>query len=210
MQTIYVPKYMLHYRVNPKDTTELQWSKKPFGPGTQWQHAMSFRKPIRALDIDDTTQQGVVVLNDSSTYVGSGVRKWGRKFYPAGTRIFSLYAVGESKENSMKKCSMQKKMEAFREMGDPNTRVYFCYIMEKDGSSTDAAIFIDNFNPNSGMVGCYTEDGSHDDASVYWVEQCKPIVNPANTEILKELTDRMGYDIKAVSKTVAFRELGIN
>lgn len=109
---------MLHYRVNPKDATELQWSKKPFGPGTQWQHAMSFRKPIRALDIDDTTQQGVVVLNDSSTYVGSGVRKWGRKFYPAGTRIFSLYAVGESKENSMKKCSMQKKMESLKKEGN--------------------------------------------------------------------------------------------
>lgn len=112
MQTIYVPKYRLHYRVNPKDATELQWSKKPFGPGTQWQHAMSFRKPIRVLDIDDATQQGVVVLNDSSTYVGSGVRKWGRKFYPAGTRIFSLYAVGESKDNDMKTCSMQKRMEA--------------------------------------------------------------------------------------------------
>lgn len=112
MQTIYVPKYRLHYRVNPKDATELQWSNKPFGPGTQWQHAMSFRKPIRALDIDDTTQQGVVVLNDSSTYVGSGVRKWGRKFYPAGTRIFSLYAVGESKDKNMKKCSMQKTRES--------------------------------------------------------------------------------------------------
>lgn len=97
MQTLYVPKYNLHYRVNPKDPCELQWSRKPFGPMTQWQHAMSFKKPIRALDLDDKTKQGVVVLNDSSTYVGSGVRTWGRKFYPAGTRIYSLYAIGESK-----------------------------------------------------------------------------------------------------------------
>lgn len=75
----------------------LQWSNKPFGPATQWQTAMRFGKPIRALDTDDKTGQGVVVLNDSSTYVGSGVRVWGRKFYPAGTRIYSLYAIGESK-----------------------------------------------------------------------------------------------------------------
>lgn len=97
MQTLYIPKYGLHYRVNPKDPCELQWSRKPFGPMTQWQHAMSFKKPIRALDTDDKTKQGVVVLNDSSTYVGSGVRTWGRKFYPSGTRIYSLYAIGESK-----------------------------------------------------------------------------------------------------------------
>ena len=96
MQTLYVPKYNLHYRINPKNPCELQWSRKPFGPLTQWQHAMSFKKPIRALDLDDKTKQGVVVLNDSSTYVGSGVRTWGRKFYPAGTRIYSLYAIGES------------------------------------------------------------------------------------------------------------------
>lgn len=211
MQTIYVPKYKLHYRVNPKDATELQWSKKPFGPGTQWQHAMSFRKPIRALDIDDATQQGVVVLNDSSTYVGSGVRKWGRKFYPAGTRIFSLYAVGESKEKqTMKKCSMQKKMEALREVGDPKTRVYFCYVVEKDGDLEDTAIFIDDLNTRTDMVGCYTHADQHSEASIYWVEQCKPIANPSETDLYKELTGRMGYDIKAVGKAVAFRELGIN
>ena len=97
MQTLYVPKYNLHYRVNPRNPRELQWSRKPFGPATQWQHAMSFKNPIRALDLDDETKQGVVVLNDSTTYVGSGVRTWGRKFYPAGTRIYSLYAIGESK-----------------------------------------------------------------------------------------------------------------
>lgn len=210
MQTIYVPKYKLHYRVNPKDSMELQWSKKPFGPATQWQHAMSFRKPIRALDIDDATQQGVVVLNDSSTYVGSGVRKWGRKFYPAGTRIFSLYAVGESKEKDMKKCSMQKKMEAYREIGDPKTRVYFCYIVEKDGDIENTAVFIDEVNKRNGMVTVYTHNDQHSEASIEWVAQCKPIANPAETEILKELTDRMGYDIKAVGKAVAFRELGIN
>lgn len=98
MQAIYVPKYKIYYRVSPKEPNVLQWSNKPFGPATQWQTAMRFGKPIRALDTDDKTGQGVVVLNDSSTYVGSGVRVWGRKFYPAGTRIYSLYAVGEAKE----------------------------------------------------------------------------------------------------------------
>ena len=102
MQTLYVPKYNLHYRVNPRNPRELQWSRKPFGPATQWQHAMSFKNPIRALDLDDETKQGVVVLNDSTTYVGSGVRTWGRKFYPAGTRIYSLYAIGESKMKKLK------------------------------------------------------------------------------------------------------------
>lgn len=102
MQTIYVPKYNLHYRVNPRNSRELQWSRKPFGPATQWQHAMTFRNPIRALDRDDRTGQGVVVLNDSTTYIGSGVRTWGRKFYPVGTRIYSLYAIGESNMPKMK------------------------------------------------------------------------------------------------------------
>lgn len=97
MQAIFVPKYKIYYRVSPKEPNVLQWSNKPFGPATQWQTAMRFGKPIRALDTDDKTGQGVVVLNDSSTYVGSGVRVWGRKFYPAGTRIYSLYAIGESK-----------------------------------------------------------------------------------------------------------------
>lgn len=97
MQTLYVPKYGIHYRVNPKNPCELQWSKKPFGPMTAWQKAYTFKRPIRALDIDDDTEQGVVVLNDSSTYVGSGVRVWGKKFYTAGSRIYSLYAIGESK-----------------------------------------------------------------------------------------------------------------
>ena len=101
MQTLYVPKYGVHYRVNPKDPRELQWSKKPFGPMTSWQHAMSFNRPIRALDTDDQTGQGVVVLNDSSTYVGSGVRVWGRKYYTAGSRIYSLYSIGESKMSKM-------------------------------------------------------------------------------------------------------------
>lgn len=97
MQTLYVPKYGIHYRVNPKNPCELQWSKKPFGPMTAWQKAYTFKRPIRALDIDDETDQGVVVLNDSTTYVGSGVRVWGKKFYTAGSRIYSLYAIGESK-----------------------------------------------------------------------------------------------------------------
>lgn len=95
MQTLYVPKYDLTYRVNPKNPCELLWSKKPFGPMTAWQHAYTFNKPIRALDTDDQTGQGVVVLNDSTTYVGSGVRVWGKKFYTAGSRIYSLYAIGE-------------------------------------------------------------------------------------------------------------------
>lgn len=98
MQTLYVPKYGITYRVNQKNPRELLWSVKPFGPATQWQHAYTFSKPIRALDTDDQTGQGVVVLNDSTTYVGSGVRVWGKKFYTAGSRIYSLYAIGESKE----------------------------------------------------------------------------------------------------------------
>lgn len=112
MQSIYVPKYDIHYRINPKNPCELQWSKKPFGPMTAWQKAFTFTKPIRALDIDDNTQQGVVVLNDSSTYVGSGVRVWGRKYYTAGSRLYSLYAIGESKMKKMKITVHESKMSA--------------------------------------------------------------------------------------------------
>ncbi|MBR4407754.1 MAG: hypothetical protein IKT27_05520 [Clostridia bacterium] len=112
MQSIYVPKYDIHYRINPKNPCELQWSKKPFGPMTAWQKAFTFTKPIRALDIDDDTKQGVVVLNDSSTYVGSGVRVWGRKYYTAGSRLYSLYAIGESKMKKMKITVHESKMSA--------------------------------------------------------------------------------------------------
>lgn len=110
MQAIFVPKYKIYYRVSPKEPNVLQWSNKPFGPATQWQTAMRFGKPIRALDTDDKTGQGVVVLNDSSTYVGSGVRVWGRKFYPAGTRIYSLYAIGESKMKHKLKIKIHEKI----------------------------------------------------------------------------------------------------
>ena len=109
MQTLYVPKYKLTYRVNPKNPYELQWSKKPFGPMTSWQHAYTFGKPIRALDTDDQTGQGVVVLNDSSTYVGSGVRVWGKKFYTAGSRIYSLYSIGESKMKNKLRIKVHEK-----------------------------------------------------------------------------------------------------
>lgn len=120
MQAIYVPKYKIYYRVSPKEPNVLQWSNKPFGPATQWQTAMRFGKPIRALDTDDKTGQGVVVLNDSSTYVSSGVRVWGRKFYPAGTRIYSLYAIGESKMKPKLKIKIHesKKNETFASMDD--------------------------------------------------------------------------------------------
>lgn len=119
MQTLYVPKYGITYRVNPKNPCELLWSKKPFGPMTAWQHAYTFNKPIRALDTDDQTGQGVVVLNDSTTYVGSGVRVWGKKFYTAGSRIYSLYAIGEKKMESKLKIKVHEKWDA---SADKHTR----------------------------------------------------------------------------------------
>lgn len=119
MQTLFVPKYGITYRVNPKNPCELLWSKKPFGPMTAWQHAYTFNKPIRALDTDDQTGQGVVVLNDSTTYVGSGVRVWGKKFYTAGSRIYSLYAIGEKKMESKLKIKVHEKWDA---SADKHTR----------------------------------------------------------------------------------------
>lgn len=119
MQTLYVPKYGITYRVNPENPCELLWSKKPFGPMTAWQHAYTFNKPIRALDTDDQTGQGVVVLNDSTTYVGSGVRVWGKKFYTAGSRIYSLYAIGEKKMESKLKIKVHEKWDA---SADKHTR----------------------------------------------------------------------------------------
>lgn len=79
---------------------------------TSWQHAYTFSKPIRALDTDDQTGQGVVVLNDSSTYVGSGVRVWGKKFYTAGSRIYSLYSIGESKMTNKLRIKVHEKWDA--------------------------------------------------------------------------------------------------
>lgn len=79
---------------------------------TSWQHAYTFSKPIRALDKDDQTGQGVVVLNDSSTYVGSGVRVWGKKFYTAGSRIYSLYSIGESKMTNKLRIKVHEKWDA--------------------------------------------------------------------------------------------------
>ena len=79
---------------------------------TVWQHAYTFGKPIRALDTDDQTGQGVVVLNDSTTYVGSGVRVWGKKFYTAGSRIYSLYAIGEKKMENKLRIKVHEKWNA--------------------------------------------------------------------------------------------------
>jgi len=93
MNAIHCPKYNIDYRVNPRDPAELQWTPKAIGPGTQWQHAYTFNKPIRALDLDDGTGAAVVILNEGSTYLSQGARSFARKFYAAGTRIFQLYQI---------------------------------------------------------------------------------------------------------------------
>lgn len=93
MNAIHCDKYNIDYRVNPRDPAELQWTPKAIGPGTQWQHAYTFNKPIRALDLDDGTGAVVVVLNEGSTYLSQGARSFARKFYAAGTRIFKLYQI---------------------------------------------------------------------------------------------------------------------
>lgn len=131
MQTLHVPKYGLYYRVNPKNPCELLWSKKPFGPATMWQHAFTFGKPIRALDIDDATQQGVAVLNDSSTFIGSGVRKWGHKYYTAGSRIYSLYAVGESMMKNKMKVRVHEAEEFSKEVATGLSYDDACFLQEE-------------------------------------------------------------------------------
>ena len=93
MNSIHVPKFSIDCRVNPRDPSELQWTPKAVGPGTQWQHAYTFNKPIYALDLDDETQALVVILNEGSTYLGKGTRAFARKFYAAGSRIFNLYQI---------------------------------------------------------------------------------------------------------------------
>lgn len=93
MNAIHVPKYDIYYRVNPRDAAELQWTPKIIGPGTQWQHAYTFNKPIHALDIDDKTGAGVVILNEGSTYLSQGARSFARKFYASGDRIYDLYKI---------------------------------------------------------------------------------------------------------------------
>ena len=60
-----------------------------------------------------------MVLNDSTTYVGSGVRVWGKKFYTAGSRIYSLYAIGEKKMESKLKIKVHEKWDA---SADKHTR----------------------------------------------------------------------------------------
>lgn len=130
----------------------LQWSSKPFGPATQWQTAMRFGKPIRALDTDDKTGQGVVVLNDSSTYVGSGVRVWGRKFYPAGTRIYSLYAIGESKMKPKLKIRIHERFELTEaSYSGPRNDIFYNVLKDelgrlnrKDVSNEQIRLFADN------------------------------------------------------------------
>lgn len=156
MQTLFVPKYGIHYRVNPKNPCELQWSKKPFGPMTSWQKAFTFKAPIRALDIDDTTGQGVVVLNDSSTYVGSGVRVWGRKFYTAGSRIYSLYAIGESKMNSKLKIRVHENVS---EAYNPKSKKIGRYVWSLENLNIDDGDYGVYKNPSTGEV-FYTYDAA--------------------------------------------------
>lgn len=93
MPAIFIPKYNVYYRVNPRDNTELQWAKKLSGAGTSWQHAYGFNKPISGLDIDDETGCGVVVTEDKKAFVSTGVRSFGRKYYTAKDRIYALYCV---------------------------------------------------------------------------------------------------------------------
>lgn len=182
MQAIYVPKYKIYYRVSPKEPNVLQWSNKPFGPATQWQTAMRFGKPIRALDTDDKTGQGVVVLNDSSTYVGSGVRVWGRKFYPAGTRIYSLYAIGESKMKHKLKIKIHESMSdedliytltklAYKveDIVDNNPE-YVCYY---DGGKTYPELYVEGYLLN---IGGKNSDSSVDSQIEEWQKDIRAAI----------------------------------
>lgn len=93
MIAVYSPKYKVYYRVNPRDGEELQWVEKVTGPSTQWQHAYSFNRPIKALDVDDDTGACVVILNDGSTHMAQSTRAFARKFYASGSRIYDLYKI---------------------------------------------------------------------------------------------------------------------
>lgn len=97
MNVVYSPKYNVYYRVNPRDPKELQWSPNVMGPATRWQHAYTFNKDIRALDIDEEPGNDsgacVVILNEGSTYLGKGARSFARKFYAAGSRIYKMYKI---------------------------------------------------------------------------------------------------------------------
>lgn len=175
MQTLYVPKYGITYRVNPKNPRELLWSIKPFGPMTVWQHAYTFSKPIRALDTDDKTGQGVVVLNDSTTYVGSGVRVWGRKFYTAGSRIYSLYAIGESKEikpMSKLKIRIHERFKCLEYSGTRNDVFYDVLhdelkkLNRKDVSDTQLRLFADNNYKNFDIQSIINGDSEELDNAI--------------------------------------------
>ena len=161
--------------MNPKNPRELLWSIKPFGPMTVWQHAYTFSKPIRALDTDDKTGQGVVVLNDSTTYVGSGVRVWGRKFYTAGSRIYSLYAIGESKEikpMSKLKIRIHERFKCLEYSGTRNDVFYDVLhdelkkLNRKDVSDTQLRLFADNNYKNFDIQSIINGDSEELDNAI--------------------------------------------
>ena len=74
------------------------------------------------------------------------------------------------------------------------TRMYFC--KEPDGG--ELAVLVDQANGQK--VTVYAHDGQHSEADVEYVKTCKPLNNPEESELYKELVGQGYKDIEVMKK----------
>ena len=108
----------------------------------------------------------------------------------------------------MKKCSMQKKIESFKKNEDTNdtARVWFCKHKDDDGVD-EFAVFVDDYQ--NGYFGCYAHVGQHSKADPDYIAECTPVRKPKTTDLYKELTQVVGYNLVVCDTCVAEDIMGI-
>jgi len=73
------------------------------------------------------------------------------------------------------------------------TNIFFC--TEDDGN--ELAVMLDDTRPD-GSLGCYSHVGQHSTAEPAYIEGCRPMLNPEQSDLYKELQGQGYTDINIV------------
>lgn len=95
-----------------------------------------------------------------------------------------------------------KKQESDRE----TARVWFCQHKDDDGID-EFAVFVDDYH--NGYFGVYAHIGQHSEADPDYIAESKPVRKPKTTDLYKELTNVVGYDLIVCDTCVAEDIMGI-
>ena len=92
------------------------------------------------------------------------------------------------------------------ESDEEKTRVWFCRHKDDDGID-EFAVFVDDYH--NGYFGVYAHIGQHSEADPDYIAESKPVRKPKTTDLYKELTQVVGYNLVVCDTCVAEDIMGI-